>query len=40
VRFPLHAAAFIAGAAAVLGFSPVNFFPAALAALVMLVVLS
>jgi len=37
VRFPLHAAAFIAGAAAVLGFSPVNFFPAALAALVVLV---
>jgi apolipoprotein N-acyltransferase len=37
VRFLPHAAAFVAGAAAVLGFSPVNFFPAALVALVVLV---
>jgi apolipoprotein N-acyltransferase len=36
VRFLPHAAAFGAGAAAVLGFSPVDFFPATLAALVAL----
>ena len=37
MRFLPHAAAFLAGAGAVLGFSPVNFFPATLAALVVLV---
>jgi apolipoprotein N-acyltransferase len=37
VRFLPHAAAFVAGAAAVLGFSPVDFFPATLVALVVLV---
>jgi apolipoprotein N-acyltransferase len=37
VRFTPHAAAFVAGAAAVLGFSPLDFFPATLAALVVLV---
>ncbi len=34
MKFLPHAAAFAAGAAAVLGFSPVDFFPATLAALV------
>lgn len=37
MRFLPHAAAFVAGAAAVLGFSPFDFFPAALAALAVLV---
>lgn len=37
MRFLPHAAAFIAGAAAVLGFSPTDFFPATLAALALLV---
>jgi len=37
VRFTPCAAAFVAGAAAVLGFSPVDFFPATLAALAALV---
>ncbi len=37
MRLEPHAAAFAAGAVAVLGFSPVDFFPAALAALAMLV---
>jgi len=37
VRFLPHAAAFVAGAAAVLGFSPFDFFPATLAALAVLV---
>ena len=37
MRFLPHAAAFVAGAAAVLGFSPVDFFPATLAALAILV---
>jgi apolipoprotein N-acyltransferase len=37
VRFLPHAAAFVAGAAAVLGFSPFDFFPATLIALVVLV---
>jgi len=37
VRFLPHAAALAAGAAAVLGFSPVDFFPATLAALALLV---
>ena len=37
MRFLPHAAAFVAGAAAVLGFSPVDFFPATLAALAVLV---
>jgi apolipoprotein N-acyltransferase len=36
VRFLPHAAAFVAGAAAVLGFSPVDFFPATLLALAVL----
>jgi apolipoprotein N-acyltransferase len=37
VRFAPHATAMLAGAAAVLGFSPFDFFPAALAALAALV---
>jgi apolipoprotein N-acyltransferase len=37
VRFAPHAAAFLAGAAAVLGFSPLDFFPATLLALAVLV---
>jgi apolipoprotein N-acyltransferase len=37
VKFLPHAAAFVAGAAAVLGFSPIDFFPATLAALAILV---
>ena len=37
MRFLPHAAAFAAGAAAVLGFSPVDFFPATLAALAVLI---
>jgi apolipoprotein N-acyltransferase len=37
VNFLPHAAAFLAGAAAVLGFSPVDFFPATFAALALLV---
>jgi apolipoprotein N-acyltransferase len=37
VKFMPYAAAFVAGAAAVLGFSPVDSFPAALAALALLV---
>ena len=37
MRFLPQAAALVAGAAAVLGFSPVDFFPATLAALVVLV---
>ena len=37
MRFLPQAAAFVAGAAAVLGFSPVDFFPATLAALAVLI---